>query len=239
MIRCLATAVALIALGTPIAEANAQDDVTAARCPGAKAWLDAFGRTMEARMQANGKPSPPGDPALRAELDRRFEDDQARRRAAMASPTNEGLAQATMAVDKANLAWMKIHFVAEGFPSVDAVGHRGVEEAFILVQHADQDLAFQSSMLPVVAKLGSRGDVMKGDVAMLTDRVLVAQGKPQRYGTQYDIDAGTGHAVKMSLKPVEDRVHLDTRRAAMELMPQADYDCMLRVAYTPAPPAAP
>lgn len=60
---------------------------------------------------------------------------------------------------------------------------------------------------------------------MLTDRMLLAQGKPQRYGSQFLIKDGVP-----TLHPTEDRVGLDARRAAMGLAPIADYACVLGVA---------
>lgn len=65
----------------------------------------------------------------------------------------------------------------------------------------------------------------------LTDRALRARHKPQRYGTQYDIDQATPAAMKP--QPTEDPAHVDQRRASMDLMPRADYECVLRVTYAP------
>jgi hypothetical protein len=41
------------------------------------------------------------------------------------------------------------------------------------------------------------------------------------------------------MDPVEDPAHLDERRASMDLMPHADYECALRIFYAPDPSPAP
>ena len=60
--------------------------------------------------------------------------------------------------------------------------------------------------------------------ALLTDRVLLARGKPQRYGTQ--LEGGMGAPLR--LRPVEDPAGVDGRRAAMHLMPEATYLCAMQ-----------
>ena len=59
------------------------------------------------------------------------------------------------------------------------------------------------------------------------DRVLIAQGKPQRYGSQFTA-AGDG---TMELRPTEDMDGLDARRQAMGLQPLAQYKAVLSEAY--------
>lgn len=65
------------------------------------------------------------------------------------------------------------------------------------------------------------------DVALLTDRVLRAQGKPQRYGTQFK----PGADGSMVLEPTEDEAGLDARRRAVGLPSMAVYKRMLGEAY--------
>jgi hypothetical protein len=56
------------------------------------------------------------------------------------------------------------------------------------------------------------GELPKGDLAKSIDRMLVVEGKPQRYGTQFKLIAGD-----LVPDPIEDRDHLDERRAQMGL----------------------
>jgi hypothetical protein len=55
-------------------------------------------------------------------------------------------------------------------------------------------------------------------MAYLTDRVLVADGKPQRYGTQFHSVDG-----KLQPRPTEDPANLDARRKSVGLPPMAEY----------------
>jgi hypothetical protein len=89
-------------------------------------------------------------------------------------------------------------------------------------------------MLPALTSLAAQDMIPKADLAMLTDRILSYEGKPQIYGTQYmSTQANPG----MHLQPTEDMAHLDERRATMNLMPSADMTCVINVVYAPAKPA--
>nr|WP_228371070.1 DUF6624 domain-containing protein [Shewanella piezotolerans] len=55
-------------------------------------------------------------------------------------------------------------------------------------------------------------------VALLTDRVLIAQGKKQIYGTQADLSEG-----KVVFSPIEDEANVDKRRKKMNMPPLGLY----------------
>ncbi|UPG85772.1 hypothetical protein L2Y94_21185 [Luteibacter aegosomatis] len=221
--RALAATLCLASLP---ACADAQDDAIRAQCPSAQAWMDRM-----AAAHAKKTPPPKGalDPAFRDELHAHHDTDVAARRAWIEAQGAKPQTEHMLAIDRDNLAWMKRRF-AKGFPSAAQVGRNGVEEAFLLVQHADGDHAFQSSMLEPIMAAAKRGELPQGDVAMLIDRVLRAEGKPQRYGTQYQSNT-PGDLSAMKLQPTEDPAHLEARRASMDLMPSDDYACMLKVVY--------
>ena len=63
-----------------------------------------------------------------------------------------------------------------------------------------------------------KGGVAPVDIAYLTDRVLAAEGKPQRYGTQCVFEDG-----KPVAKQVEDAENLDKRRRELGLEPMDKY----------------
>lgn len=223
--------------------ADAKDDAVKAKCPAVEAWGKKIA-TAHPGLSVNGFDRDDAaagftNPDLRKELDTRVKADQATRNAWIAAPQDKAAYAAMDSVDKDNLAWMKANFAKGGFPHANAVGLRGVDEAFILVQHAVADVPFMEAMLPQVQARGEAGELNKGNVAMLIDRVLRHQGKPQRYGTQY---SGTNMAnlADMHMDPTEDMAHLDERRASMDLMPHGDYECALRIYYAPdAKPATP
>jgi hypothetical protein len=98
------------------------------------------------------------------------------------------------------------------------VGERASKAAWLLVQHADLDPAFQKQCLPLLEKTVAAGEGSAKDLAYLTDRVLVAEGKPQRYGTQFHNVEG-----KLVPRPIEDEANVDARRAAVGLGTMAEY----------------
>lgn len=83
------------------------------------------------------------------------------------------------------------------------VGYDGVDAAWLLVQHADSDPAFQAEMLTEVGKRVKSHELDLQLYVLLTDRVLLAQGKKQRYGTQLEI---SDHG--LVTRPLEDPDHV-------------------------------
>lgn len=200
-------------------------------CPGLAAWAIDHPHASEtaARHNENVQVS---EPALRRELARRAANDQRVRDALIGATGDAGvLGKQAAAVERANLRWLKALVDKHGFPTVAQVGQEGFIHAWLLIQHADSDPAFQAAVLKALKPQLASGDLPRREFAMLTDRVLRSQGRPQRYGSQFT-QAKDGNFV---LEPTEDIAHVDQRRAAMDLMPLAAYRCMLRFSY--APPA--
>ena len=129
-------------------------------------------------------------------------------------------------VDEANRVRLKEIIQQHGWPMSEMVGRDGVEAAFFIVQHADRDPAFQREMLPLVEQSYEAGDLPGPKVALLTDRVLVNAGEPQRYGTQAEIVEGD--AVVM---PIENPEKVDELRAEMGMPPLEEYLKELREHY--------
>ena len=229
MARAYALANTLILAATLLhaAPARAQegDAALAKACPGLKEWKAAHPHAGR-EADAADKDSKASQPEVQATLRERVDADQQAREAVFAGPgaPDEKSIKAMLAVDADNLAWLKQLVAKQGFPTVAQVGRSGVANAFLLVQHADTDPDFQASMLEVLRARVAEDGIRKSEVAMLTDRVLIAQGKPQRYGSQY-AQAKDGGLVP---KPTEDPAHVDERRDGMELPPMALYECVLR-----------
>jgi hypothetical protein len=196
----------------------------AERCPAFSAWANA----QEAKHPTSAKSAiEPSRPALRDELARRAEADQDARFAIMQAKVQSGpLVDQAMKVDRENLAWLRPLVDRDGFPTVAEVGAVGVNQAWILVQHADADRPFQTRVLDQVRPRVATDEVTGEEFAQLTDRVLLAEGKKQRYGSQF-----LGGDKPMTLRPVEDAAHLDERRAAVGLPPMAAYRCLRGAVY--------
>ncbi len=97
-----------------------------------------------------------------------------------------------------------------GWPTRELVGTDGAIAAWIIVQH-DDDLPWMKECLKRMEALMEYDEVRREDVAYLRDRICVAEGRPQRYGTQC-VPSADGN---ISLAPLEDPLHVDEYRRVM------------------------
>jgi hypothetical protein len=150
------------------------------------------------------------DDGLRAELLRRVEKDQVARRAF----DTEAMAEA----DGENLHWLRAVIDANGWPGRSLAGTDGAHAAWLLAQHMDADPAFQRRCLDLLTAAVAAGEASVTDLAYLTDRVLLAEGGQQVYGTQAERRGGAWQARNLS-----NAGGVDERRAAVGLGPLAEY----------------
>ena len=127
-----------------------------------------------------------------------------------------------VAVDAENTAWLADVLDRHGWPLHSRVGRQAALAAWLLAQHADAQPEFQRRCLTLLTEAIADGEADPGHLGYLTDRVLCADEKPQRYGTQFW--TGPDGAGRLQVRPIEDRGHLDERRAAVGLGPFADYE---------------
>jgi ribosomal protein S27E len=157
---------------------------------------------------------------LRAELLRRAEQDQTARR----EPELDW--ELAISVDAGNLAWLRNVVADVGWPGRSMVGEDGAHAAWLLAQHADRDPAFQRKCLECMTEAADRGEASRAELAYLTDRVLLAEGRPQEYGTQM-----TARKEGWVPRRLRDPQHVDERRAAMSLGPLSEYIAEMERAY--------
>jgi len=170
-------------------------------------------------------------PAIRHELLSMEQKDQAIRQRHMAlRQAGEPVPTAVMArmdsLNRAHAERLKAIIDAQGWPQPDQVGTDGVGAAFLIVQHATHDLAFQERSLEWLRAAYEDSAATGQQVALLTDRVRVQQGEPQLYGTQALIQDGT-----IVFRPIADSAHVDARREALGMMPLDEYAQRLRDMY--------
>jgi hypothetical protein len=164
---------------------------------------------------------------LRAELLHRKDRDQAARAGGDPDP------HAMASVDADNVAWLQSVVAAVGWPGSSLVGEDGAHAAWLLAQHADADPAFQRRCLDLMTQAVDRGEATGTDLAYLTDRVLLAEGQPQEYGTQM-----TGREERWVPRRLRDPDHVDERRAAVSLGPMHEYIARMAVTHGPPKPTA-
>ena len=121
--------------------------------------------------------------------------------------------------DRKNTEMLKAHLAEHGWPTISAVGGRASDAAWLLVQHADSDPAFQLKALRLMEPLAAKGDVSKKNFAYLYDRIMLQTSGKQRFGTQF----GGCKNGDYKLRPLEDAAQLDRLRAEYDLPPMADY----------------
>jgi len=75
-----------------------------------------------------------------------------------------------------------------GLPTITKVGKKASYNAWLLVQHS-RDLKFQKSYLELLKQ--NEKDINPANISYLEDRVLMYEGKPQIYGTQFVLNEKT------------------------------------------------
>jgi len=121
----------------------------------------------------------------------------------------------------AGAARLKAIIAAQGWPTISEVGKDGAQAAWLLAQHADFDPAFQKEALTDMEKLSDAGEVNLDNLAYMRDRVALANGEQQTYGTQGKCTGTTWEPF-----PSKDPAKVDALRATMTLDPLADYVAM-------------
>ncbi len=129
------------------------------------------------------------------------------------------IVQQTALVDRANTTRLKSLVRACGWPRRSIHGEQAVHNAWLLAQHADHDRRFQRRVLQLLEAGVIAGEVPPDNLAYLADRLAVAQGKPQRYGTQHTQTGPCG----FDFSPLDDRARVEERRKAIGLPTLEDY----------------
>ncbi len=75
-----------------------------------------------------------------------------------------------------------------GYPTIDKVGKEASEAAWLVIQHAIGQPAFMKKSLKLLEVAVHESKANPRNLAYLTDRIAVFEGKPQLYGTQFDWD---------------------------------------------------
>ena len=132
------------------------------------------------------------------------------------SMQDAGFTRRMAARDSADSATLRAIMDRHGWPGRGLGGADGATAAWLVAQHV---AGLQHEALRLMRALPA-GEVSPTDMALLEDRILVSDGKPQRYGTQL--------TWANEFNPIEDMAHLDERRAAVGLPPLSVYLCMMK-----------
>ncbi|RPD49436.1 hypothetical protein DNI29_01125 [Hymenobacter sediminis] len=202
--------------------AHVKQDTDLTRLHADKRWQPMLAKleAAVARTEANyNKP-------LKQQLDSIYASDQGGRlkydaiekQYGIKSPEMTALWKEIEATDARNLQRITKLLDTHGWPTKAEVGNTGTSTVFLVIQHSD--LATQEKYFSMAKQAAERGDLSKPALALLQDRILIGQGKPQIYGSQLHTDPTTGKTV---FSPIEDEAHVDERRAAIGMEPLASY----------------
>lgn len=120
----------------------------------------------------------------------------------------------TSATDGENTARVKVLLQTREWFDDERDGDGAEFYGWLIVQHSDKEPDFQREVLGRMERLLPQGRVRRRNYAYLWDRVAAADGRPQRYGTQYICKNG-----KYELRPTEEPAKLNARRKAMGMEP--------------------
>lgn len=104
-----------------------------------------------------------------------------------------------------------------GWERIRNFGELGLDAAWLLVQHADRRPSLQVRVLDAMSNHQPR-EVSASQYAMLYDRVQLALGYPQYYGTQIGCIGGSTQPVNLI-----DPENVDERRRTIQLPPIEEY----------------
>ena len=149
---------------------------------------------------------------LREELLRRRDADQ-EARASVARGVPDALAN-TIRTDEENAVWLREIVTNVGWPGRSLVGDDGAHAAWLLAQHADRDPGLQKHCLRLLEEAVAASEAEPRDAAFLTDRVRLASGQDQIYGTQMSSHEGGFIVTRLA-----DPETVDERRASVGLEP--------------------
>lgn len=167
-------------------------------------------------------------PELRNELVRMRERDQAARVACADGTADEQakcLVKIFEEIDRPNTKRLNEIFAKYGFPAESNVGHDGVEAFILLMQHSG-DVELRKKSEAGMKKAFDAKMISPSQYSGFVDRLLVDQGKPQIYGSNFETKEG-----KLVMSPVEDPKKLDERRKSLGLPPIAEYAKILKEFY--------
>lgn len=161
----------------------------------------------------NAAPSRPSSAAIeriKTELEHIREADQAvRRNFDHSDPEQVGR---MLVVDESNRRRLKEIINVIGWPTTELVGENAATGAFLVAQHAADDLDFMKDVFIFIEAGYKKARVAPSHYALMYDRIKMLEGKPQRYGTQFKKNSTGCHAWKM-----EDPDKVDAYRAGVGL----------------------
>ncbi|RYG47599.1 MAG: hypothetical protein EOO01_14610 [Chitinophagaceae bacterium] len=138
---------------------------------------------------------------------------------------NAALAKA----DADNLLAAKEIIAQYGWPGISQIGKDGQNNLWLVVQHADMDVAFQRNALRAMKKLPGTKELNAENYAFLYDRVQCNLNYKQLYGTQVN---WTSNGEASGFRSIADEHKVDDRRKKLGILPLHIYALTYGFKYT-------
>ena len=109
-------------------------------------------------------------------------------------------------IDSSNMEFVEKYFIEKGYPGKSIVGESTSLAAWYVLQHNPDKIP---TYLPLIKEAAQKGEISMRSAAMMEDRYLMNEGKPQIYGTQgmnFDDERGS------FIWPIEDPENVNERR---------------------------
>lgn len=206
---------------TPAQSAPHAPSTTSASEP-TPAWKVAIEARRKQLIEQNGYGT---DAPLRDQLMKMRATDQAARGFASSGATKQEMMQKLPVTDAELTAELKQIVQQKGWPTIAMVGIDASNAALLILTHT-ADHAWQLQLLPQLEQLADTHKIDPSSLAFVVDKELVAEGKLQRYGTQFKYINGA-----MAMYGVEDPGSLDQQRARALLPPIDVYKKQLTQIY--------
>jgi hypothetical protein len=112
--------------------------------------------------------------------------------------TREKLIKGGILQETYNSAMRKVHnenasrleeiFNTIGIPTVEKVGIEAYKACWFIVQHSIEHPEFMKRYKAALKDIAKQSKIYQVDLAYLSDRINFFEGRPQKYGTQFDWD---------------------------------------------------
>ncbi len=180
---------------------------------------DPFGEGENFPQPPAPRETPRAEPSFKTRLLERSARDQQARLEWLKDQSDAALGEKVQQIDRENTDWLRTWLDdGHGWPRISEIGTDGARAAFLIVQHSP-DKAFQRRCLDMMTPLVKQQEVQAVDWAYLLDRVRLAEGQKQVFGSQVTM----GPDGKLQIAPLEDPEHVDARRAELGMPPLDEY----------------
>jgi hypothetical protein len=100
-----------------------------------------------------------------------------------------------------------------GYPTIDKVGKAACEATWFIIQHSIGKPDFMKKCRKLLENVIVENKANPKNLAYLTDRIAIFEGKPQHYGTQFDWDENG----ELSPNTFDNLIKVNQRRKAIGL----------------------